>query len=417
MSSVDQYISAATRDSTRRSYRSAIEHFESEWGGFLPATADAIARYLSDYAHSLSVNTLRQRLAAIAQWHADQGFPDPTKNPMVKKVVRGIRTLHPPKPKQAKPLALTQLEQIDTWLEHQISTAEAKGDLTAQLKGCRDRAIVLLGFWRGFRSDELSRLTIEDITLAPGEGMSIYLPQTKTRELGVSFRAPVLSRLCPVSAYQQWIAVAHLTKGPVFRSIDRWGHIGRAALKPLSYVKLLRTLFKDAGITDAIDYSSHSLRRGFATWASASGWSLKAMMEYVGWKDVGSALRYIDAPDPYGQHRIEQQLQQLPTPSTARTGGATVLLELVFTLESYQIKKRGMELARDAIETCCLKPFNANPIKRKQGGYTLAVSYSSEDQLNEIIDLLLDDMHQLAASRQCFLIATISDPTSDRAWE
>jgi hypothetical protein len=59
MNRVDQYISAATRDNTRRSYRSAIEHFESEWGGFLPATADAIARYLSDYANTLSVNTLR----------------------------------------------------------------------------------------------------------------------------------------------------------------------------------------------------------------------------------------------------------------------------------------------------------------------------------------------------------------------
>lgn len=183
MSSVDRYLCAATRDNTRRSYRSAIEHFESEWGGFLPATADAIARYLSDYANSLSVNTLRQRLAAIAQWHADQGFPDPTKSPMVKKVVRGIRTLHPPKPKQAKPLALAQLEQIDTWLEHQISSAQAKGDIAAQLKRRRDRAIVLLGFWRGFRSDEFSRLTIEDITLAPGEGMkySIWPGPRKTR--------------------------------------------------------------------------------------------------------------------------------------------------------------------------------------------------------------------------------------------
>ena len=76
-----------------------------------------------------------------------------------------------------------------------------------------------------------------------------------------------------------------------------------------------------------------------------------------------------------------------------------------------------MELARDAIETCCLKPFNANPIKGRQGGYTLGVQYNSEDQLNEIIDLLLDDMHQLAASRQCLLSATLSDPASDRTWE
>lgn len=40
MNKVDQYIHAATRENTRKSYRAAIEHFEVSWGGFLPATAD-----------------------------------------------------------------------------------------------------------------------------------------------------------------------------------------------------------------------------------------------------------------------------------------------------------------------------------------------------------------------------------------
>lgn len=59
MTDVDQYIQAATRDNTRLSYRAAVEHFESQWGGFLPATADSVVRYLVDYANTLSVNTLR----------------------------------------------------------------------------------------------------------------------------------------------------------------------------------------------------------------------------------------------------------------------------------------------------------------------------------------------------------------------
>ncbi|MNL54078.1 hypothetical protein D3C87_1773780 [compost metagenome] len=37
------------------------------------------------------------------------------------------------------------------------------------------------------------------------------------------------------------------------------------------------------------------MRRGFATWASANGWDIKALMTYVGWKDMKSALRYMDA--------------------------------------------------------------------------------------------------------------------------
>jgi hypothetical protein len=54
-------------------------------GWFLPATSENIAQYLVDHAEKLAINTLRQRLAALAQWHIDQGFPDPTKAPSLKK--------------------------------------------------------------------------------------------------------------------------------------------------------------------------------------------------------------------------------------------------------------------------------------------------------------------------------------------
>ena len=67
MSDLDRYLQAATRDNTRRSYRSAVEHFETVWGGFLPATADSIARYLVAHAGVLSVNTLKLRLSALAK--------------------------------------------------------------------------------------------------------------------------------------------------------------------------------------------------------------------------------------------------------------------------------------------------------------------------------------------------------------
>jgi len=89
MSKIDQYIHAATRENTRISYQSAIRHFEETWEGFLPATADSVTRYLANYADTLAISTLKQRLAALSQWHIDQGFPDPTKASMVKKVLKG----------------------------------------------------------------------------------------------------------------------------------------------------------------------------------------------------------------------------------------------------------------------------------------------------------------------------------------
>ena len=128
MSGIDRYLEAATRENTRRSYQSAIRHFEVEWGGFLPASADAIARYLADHAQSLSANTLRARLAALAQWHQTQGFPDPTKTSHVRKVLKGIAALHPSTEKRAKPLQLAQLERLAAWLDAQIAQATEMGD-------------------------------------------------------------------------------------------------------------------------------------------------------------------------------------------------------------------------------------------------------------------------------------------------
>lgn len=93
MNQVDLYLNAAERTNTRRSYASAIQHFEVEWGGLLPATIDSIARYLVAYAESLALNTLKHRLAALSRWHQDHGFPDPTKAQKIRQLLKGIRTL------------------------------------------------------------------------------------------------------------------------------------------------------------------------------------------------------------------------------------------------------------------------------------------------------------------------------------
>jgi integrase len=310
MNKIADYIRAATRDNTRQSYQSAIRHFEVEWGGFLPATADSIARYLADHAETLAINTLRLRIAALAQWHVDQGFPDPTKTPLVRKVFRGIRALHPAQEKQAKPLQLDQLFKVVRCLDAAISQARRDGNRGSELRHRRDKSLLLLGFWRGFRGDELTRLQIEHVSVVPGEGMTCYFSQTKGDRTyqGTTFKTPVLSRLCPVEAYLEWTAAAQLTTGFAFRAIDRWGHVSDTGMHSDSLVPLLRAVLLNAGVASAELYSGHSLRRGFANWAMSNGWDLKTLMEYVGWKNVQSAMRYVDALDPFGKARIEAAL-------------------------------------------------------------------------------------------------------------
>ncbi|MCY1303814.1 Phage integrase family protein [compost metagenome] len=191
------------------------------------------------------------------------------------------------------------------WLEREGEAARVAGDHPRLLRCWRDRALLLIGFWRAFRSDELCRLRVEHIQARAGEGMQLFLPWSKgdRDNQGQTFSAPALARLCPVAAYLDWVEVAEVTDGPVFLGIDRWGHLSKQALHPHSVIPLVRAVLLNAGLPAEL-YSSHSLRRGFATWATRSGWDQKALMDYVGWRDTKSALRYIESTGQFpGQLR------------------------------------------------------------------------------------------------------------------
>ncbi|WP_298065689.1 tyrosine-type recombinase/integrase [uncultured Acinetobacter sp.] len=306
MDKIDFYLKASIRENTQKSYANAIQHYEFEWKGLLPATADHIAIYLTDYAGVLSINTLKQRLAALSQWHIEQGFPDPTKAPIVKKVLKGIKAIHPVQEKQARPLQLVQLKQTVDYLDHIIEQSKNSEEHAKQLRYTRNKSLLLLGFWRGFRGDEITRLKIEDIEIHSG-GLSCYLAKTKgDRALnGQYFQILALNQLCPVQAYLDWLMISELTKGSVFRSINRWGKISPNTLHVDSLIPLIRHIFSEAGIESAELYSAHSLRRGFVHWAAENGWDINDLMQYIGWKSMNTAFRYMKGSQTFQRINIE----------------------------------------------------------------------------------------------------------------
>ena len=296
----ERYLQAARRESTARRYRQALEHYEAGWGGFLPASSESIVRYLAEHAELLSISTLRAHLAALARWHLSHGFVDPTKVPEVRDVLRGIQALHPRPVRQAEPLQLQELEQCVLALQAEASSS----DLHVRLRAGRDRALLLLGFWRAFRSDALCRLRVETNQLVPNEGLSLFLPSSKSDRdhRGRTVSVPALQRLCPVQAYEDWLTLSGLQEGPVFCGIDRWGHLASNPLHPNSLTRVLQRALIRGGVLGE-RYSGHSLRRGFATWASRNQWSPRALMDYVGWRDVQTAMRYVEADMPFGEWR------------------------------------------------------------------------------------------------------------------
>jgi len=424
VSSVKQYLEAATRANTERAYAGAIRHFEVEWGGHLPATAEQVARYLAAYAGQLALNTLRHRLAALAQWHQVHGFVDPTRAPVVRQVLKGIQTLHPSVEKRATPLQLTLLAQVTTWLEDAAAAAQSRGDRAAELRHLRDRALLLLGFWRGFRGDELTRLQVNHLRLVPGEGMTCFLPHSKSdrQHAGATYKVPALSRWCPVAATMTWVAAAALHEGPLFRAVNQWGGIAAAPLHPNSLVPLLRRIFREAGLSSPNDYSGHSLRRGFAGWANANGWDVKALMEYVGWRDVHSAMRYLDGADPFARQRIEASLSPATPPLLALAAPApdpvpTTAVEATVTLTRFNSRVRGLAKAHRLIEQICLQPHQAQRLNADGTRYRLAIAAVDEAAFEETIAMLLDEMHRIADNHQCFLAVALRDEAGGRHWD
>lgn len=426
--SVEEYLDAAQRENTLRSYASAIRHFEETWGGLLPANAAQIARYLAAYAGILSLNTLKHRLAALAQWHKDHGFADPTQAARVKQTLKGIQAVHPGQEKRASPLQLTELGRVCQWLDEAIRAAGDRTDAPDVLRLRRDKAMLLLGFWRGFRTDELVRLQVEHLTMVPGQGMICFLPRTKgdRRLAGTTYRVPALSRWCAVEATCAWVATAKLTRGPLFRAVDRWGHLAPTGLHANSVIPLFRQFLTKAGVVDAQGYSGHSLRRGFANWASANGWDVRALMEYVGWKSVQSAMRYVDGPDAFGQARIEAGITDsvpppaLPSPSpqpmpaTPAPAHVTVVLTMHLTAA---MKKRGAAKARQVIEFVCLKRHGAVPLDAARTRYRLRVEASDDLAVDEAMSQLIEDIHRIAGNHSLLVEAHAEEEAGGRRWD
>jgi integrase len=250
------YADASRSSATHRAYASDMAAF-SAWGGQVPASPEEVASYLAA-SYSLAAATLRRRLAAIADAHQAVGHPDPTKHPLVRKVFRGIRRVHGARTDAATPLDIDMLARI---------VAALPDDLIA----IRDRALLLVGFFCALRRSELVGLAVEDLDRR-SDGWIITIQRSKTDPYGrgqyvplPAFRGP----LCPTAAVADWLAIAAIGEGPVFRAVSP-DHKMASTLPAPQVGVILRKRGAEAGL-DVQGLSAHSLRSGFAVSATLAG--------------------------------------------------------------------------------------------------------------------------------------------------
>ena len=277
---VKALVEASLAKNTRRAYLSDLDHFET-WGGRIPAAPSMVAAYLAAHSQALSVATLVRRVASIAMAHRARGLPSPCQSEIVRATLRGIKRTRGIAQREAKPLLREDL----------FLALDAMGDA---VKDARDRALLLIGFAGGFRRSELVGLDCADLEHVR-QGLVITIRRSKTDQEGAGRKIGVplgRTRHCPVLALDRWLAVSRIETGPVFRPVDRHGHVASERLSGEAVSLIVKERVTAAGI-DPIGFSGHSLRAGLATSAVQAGVSTFKIRGQTGHASDAMLARYI----------------------------------------------------------------------------------------------------------------------------
>ncbi|MFC5587005.1 tyrosine-type recombinase/integrase [Nitratireductor kimnyeongensis] len=267
------YARAARSEATQRAYAADWRHFSS-WcrrSGYSPLPADprVVGLYLSACASDNprpTVSTLERRLSGLSQSYSQRGDRLDRKDPHIAEVFAGIRRRHgrPPVQKEAL-LAEDILAMIET--------------LSNDLRGLRDRAILLVGFAGGLRRSEIVGLDPGPDQTEDGSGWveifdkgALITLRGKTGWREVEIGRGSADRSCPVEALKTWMRHGRIAHGPLFRGIRGQSTVEGSRLNDRHIARLVKRAAFDAGLRPDLPekereklFSGHSLRAGLAS--------------------------------------------------------------------------------------------------------------------------------------------------------
>ena len=281
---LDRLVETARDFARQAASESTLKAYAMDWGQFarwcrmrgaepLPPSPELIGLYLADLAApqdkspALSVASIERRLSGLTWGYAQRGQQLDRKDRHIATVLAGIRRKHARPPVQKEAILPQDIRNMLATLPH-------------DLRGLRDRAILLIGFSGGLRRSEIVSLDHgKDDTPDSGgwvevmdDGALITL-RGKTGWREVEIGRGSSAQTCPVHALTQWLHFARIDFGPVFVAVSRKGlKATNERLSDKHVARLIKQTVREAGIRPDLPeaeriklYSGHSLRAGLAS--------------------------------------------------------------------------------------------------------------------------------------------------------
>ena len=271
------YARQAASQNTLKAYTKDWTHF-ARWCRMrgadpLPSSPQLIGLYIADLAApggrvpALSVSSIERRLSGLAWGYTQRGERLDRKDRHIGSVLAGIRRKHARPPAQKEAILPEDLRDMLATLPH-------------DLRGLRDRTILLMGFAGGLRRSEIVSLDHgKDDTPDSGgwveildDGVLVTL-RGKTGWREVEIARGSSDQTCPVHALSQWLHYARIDFGPLFVAVSRNGLKAKSErLSDKHVARLIKSCVREAGLRPDLPeaervalFSGHSLRSGLAS--------------------------------------------------------------------------------------------------------------------------------------------------------
>jgi len=211
--------------------------------------------------------TLSRYLGTLSRLHIDGGHPDPTKDPEVLAVWRVLR------------------RGLERSIQKQALGFEAiRQSLVAlpnDLKGKRDRALLLLGYCLMARRSELVALNVKDFESHEDGSATVTFERLKTGVRATNYLSPEV-----MDVVREWLTAAHIEEGAVFTRLDFAAGKRKARMTGQSVNLVFKQVARMLNLPelDPSKISGHSARIGATQDLVEDGAPDAAIMRDAGWK-------------------------------------------------------------------------------------------------------------------------------------